>query len=131
MADEDQRQAEFALQTLQKIEDLALDRDIERGDRLVADDELRLKDHGTRDADALRLSAGEFMRIAVDRLGAAAHARHDRLDAGAALFCLQLRPMHEERLGDDLAYRHAWIERGERILKDDLHIGALFPHLVP
>ena len=37
MADEQQREAELALQVLQQVDDLRLDRDVERRDRLVAD----------------------------------------------------------------------------------------------
>src|SRR3954468_6239072 len=31
---------------------------------------------------------------------------------------------------DDLADRHAWIERGERVLEDDLHALPQRPHLL-
>lgn len=57
VADEDQRQAEFLAQLAQKRDDLALDRDVEGRNRLVADDELRLGDDRAGDADALRLAA--------------------------------------------------------------------------
>ncbi len=40
--DEEIGEPEFLLQILQQIDDLRLDRHVERGDRLVADDELRL-----------------------------------------------------------------------------------------
>src|SRR5262249_35225300 len=30
--------------------------------------------------------------------------------------------MHAQRLADDVACTHAWIERGKRILEDDLHL---------
>ena len=49
----------------QQVEDLRLDGDVERGDRLVADDELRLEGERAGDADALALAAGEFVRVAV------------------------------------------------------------------
>ena len=42
MRDEEISEPEFLLQILQQIDDLRLDRHVERGDRLVADDELRL-----------------------------------------------------------------------------------------
>ena len=58
----------LALQRLQQIDDLRLDRHVERRHRLVADDQLRLEDHRPRDADALALAAGELVRIAVDHL---------------------------------------------------------------
>ena len=51
------------LQVLEQVEDLRLDRDVERGDRLVADDEVRVQGERARDADALALAAGELVRI--------------------------------------------------------------------
>ena len=41
VGDEDVRQLELALQVLQQVEDLRLDRDVERRHGLVADDQLR------------------------------------------------------------------------------------------
>ena len=69
VGDEDQRQPELALQVAQQVEDLRLDRHVERGDRLVGDDQLRLERERARDADALALAAGELVRIAVVVLG--------------------------------------------------------------
>ena len=51
-----------------QIEDLALDRDVERRQRLVGDDQRRLRGERPRDGDALALAAGEFVRIAVQRI---------------------------------------------------------------
>ena len=42
---------------LEQVEHLRLDRHVERGDRLVADDEVRLQDERAGDADALALAA--------------------------------------------------------------------------
>ena len=62
VADEQQRQAELVLQVRQQVDDLRLDRDVERGDRLVADDQVRPGRERAGDADALALAAGEFVR---------------------------------------------------------------------
>ena len=53
------------LQVLQQVEHLRLHRDVERADRLVGDDQLRLRDQRARDRDALALAAGEFVRVLV------------------------------------------------------------------
>src|SRR6266851_2033185 len=37
------------------------------------------------------------------------------------LFAAGRQPVDAERLTDDIASRHAWIERGKRVLEDDLH----------
>src|SRR5260370_1233480 len=69
VADEEKREAKLALQILQQVHDLRLDRNIECRDRLVADDEVGLGRESARNGDALTLSAGEFVRPA--RLGLA------------------------------------------------------------
>ena len=62
--DEEVGEAEPRLEVDQQVEDLRLDRDVERRDRLVGDDQLRLERERARDADALALAAGELVRIA-------------------------------------------------------------------
>src|SRR5206468_7834808 len=64
VCDEDVGEAELALQVLQQVDHLRLDRDIERRYRLVAHDEARLDRERPRDADALALAARELVRIA-------------------------------------------------------------------
>jgi hypothetical protein len=54
VGDEDQRQAEVALQLAQQVEHLRLDRHVQRGDGLVGDDHLRVERQRARHADALR-----------------------------------------------------------------------------
>ena len=56
---------EVAAQLHEQVEHLRLDRDVERRDRFVADQELRLHRERARDADAGALAAGELVRIAV------------------------------------------------------------------
>ena len=51
------------LQIIQQIENLRLDRDIQRRDRLIADDEIGIERQSAGDADALPLAAGKFVRI--------------------------------------------------------------------
>ena len=58
-------EAEFSPQTLQQRQDLRLHRDVECGDRLVADHERRLGDQRASNTDALALPAGELMRVAI------------------------------------------------------------------
>ena len=69
VGDEDHRQPEVALQVAQEVEDLRLDRDVERRHRLVGDDDPRAERERARDADALALAAGELVRVAVVVLG--------------------------------------------------------------
>jgi hypothetical protein len=58
------RQREFALELLQREEDLSADGNVERRDGFIGNDELRLEYQGASDADALALAAGEFVGVA-------------------------------------------------------------------
>ena len=125
MADKQIRQPTLALQQFEQVENLILHRYVQRGDRLVADDQIRIERDGAGDADALALPAGKLVRIAVavfardaDRVQQRAHARGKRL-AGFT------DPVGFQRLGDDFLHRHARIERGVRVLKDHLHAAAV------
>ena len=126
--DEQISEPHLALQVHHQIEHLRLDRDVERRHRLVADDQLRLQRERAGNADALALPAGKLVRIIV-------HLRLAQADAleqcGDALLHLAAArgAVHAHRLGDDVAGRHARIERGERVLEDDLHLPAVGPQL--
>ena len=103
--DEDIGEPEPPLQVAQQIEDLRADRDVERRDRLVADDQLRLDRERARDGDALALAAGEFVRIA--RVRSAARGR--RVAAAPRRARARRRPATRscsaQRLGQDLRRR--------------------------
>ena len=53
----------FCCRSREQLEDLRLDGDVERGGRLVGDDERGIHDERHRDDDALPHAAGELMRI--------------------------------------------------------------------
>ena len=123
VGDEQVRQAELLLELDEQVQHLRLDRDVERGDRLVRDDELRLQHERARDADALPLAAAELVRVAVQRVGAEADALEHVDDAVGALGAR--RAVDREALADELADPHARVERADRVLEDDLHVAAL------
>jgi len=58
-------QSKLALQILEQVDHLRLNRDVESGNRLVADDELGVNRERARDADALALPTRELVRIAI------------------------------------------------------------------
>ena len=66
--DEQVGQAELASAALQQVDDLRLDRHVERGDRLVENEQLGTQRQSTGNCDALALAAGEFARPAAGRL---------------------------------------------------------------
>ncbi len=65
VGDEEIGQLEIVLELTQQVEHLGLNRHIERGDRLVADDEIRVERQRARDTNALALTARELVRVAV------------------------------------------------------------------
>ena len=64
VGDEQIRDVAALCEVVEQIQDLGLDRDIQRGDRLIADDEVGRERERAGDADALALAAGEFVGIA-------------------------------------------------------------------
>ena len=53
MGDEDVGDSEFLLEVIEQVEDLGLDGQIQRGDRLVQDDDVGVQGQGTGNADAV------------------------------------------------------------------------------
>src|SRR3954447_3783106 len=124
--DEDDREAELALEVAEEVEDLGLDRDVERRHRLVRDDQLRLERERARHADALALAARELVREAVVVLGVQPDLLHQllhlRLQPAARLAVVEA--VDAERLADDRADRLARVERRVRVLEDHLHLAT-------
>ena len=124
MRDEQIRHAELFLQLFKHVDDLRLNGHVQRGDRLVADDELRV--HGKRscNADSLALTAGKFMRVARGMLSVESDGCHEVQDFFAALFPVGVELMHIQRLPDNIFDRHARVQRRIRVLEDHLHLLA-------
>ncbi len=127
VGDEQVGELELVLQLHQQVDDLRLDRDVERRHRLIADDQLGIERQRAGDADPLALAAGEFVRIGVHRLGPEAGAFEQRGDALAALG-RRADVVHDQRLAHDLARRHARVQRGVGILVDHLHAPPVGQH---
>ena len=68
VGDHDRGRVVLDLETLHQVQDLRADRDVERADRLVGDDHLRLEHQRARQRDPLPLSAGELVRVALERV---------------------------------------------------------------
>ena len=112
----------FALHLLEQVEDLRLHGDVERGDRLVADDQLRLGGHGAGDRDALALAAGELVRSlrAGDRRVDADGVEHLVDPRGARRLVADLPDV--EALAHDVAHAPARVQRRDRVLEDHLQL---------
>ncbi len=121
--DEQIGQRQSLLQLDQQIDDLRLNRNIERRNRLVEHDKPRIDSQRTGNAHPLPLTAGEFVRIAVDVAGIEADLPQRFLDFFQPLD-LVAHAMDDQAFFDDRADRHPRIERAEGILKHDLHVAA-------
>ena len=127
MGDEEVGDTEVRLQILQKVEDLRLDRYVERGDGLVADDELGPQCDGARDADALALPAGELIRIPVDVLGIEPDAVHE-LAHGLLDTARRIDLLDPEGGAEDRADGLPRVERVVGVLEDHLRLLAHGAH---
>ena len=107
----------------QEIQHLRGDGDVERGNRLVANDELGARRESARDRDPLALSARQLRRKAAGDVGGQTDFRQQRtypfLEIAAAREALD-----GERLGDLRAARHTGVERSLGILEHDLDVAA-------
>ena len=102
------------------VEDLRLDRDVERGGRLVRDQQAGPAGQRHRDHHALAHAAGKLVRIflrALRRLGDADEVAAARPPALQRLPCGHA-PMQAQRFGDLVADRNHRVERGHRLLED-------------
>ena len=124
VGDEEVREIETLLQVLQQVDNLRLNRDIERGNRLVADDDLGADRQGAGDADALALAAAELVREALGVVGVQADGLEQLGHAVAPGLALG-QAVDRQRLADDRADRHARIERGIRVLEDHLDLAPV------
>ena len=127
VGDEQEGDPVLALQPGDQVQHLRAHRNVQRRDRLVGDDQLRVQRQGARDADALPLPAGKLVRVAVEHV--AAHADHlqQLLDLAVALGG-RADAVYVQRLTNGLRDRAARAQRGEGVLEDDLHLAA---HLEP
>src|SRR6266478_4590593 len=124
VGDEEVGELELVLEILKKVHDLRLDGDIQGGDRLIADDEFRLHGQGARDADALALAAGKFVRVALHHLGLQTDVAQELGHALPALRTVHRGEMDFEGFGHDLVDGMARIERAEGVLEDHLHLAT-------
>ncbi len=127
MADESQGQTHLAPEILQQPQHLGLGRNIEARYDLVGDHEIGLQDHRTSNADALPLTARQFVRVAVHESFRQTDAFHDIGHQHRRLIRIRGHAMQERRSGQDAADRVAWVERGHWVLEDHLHPPPQWP----
>ena len=129
VGDEQVGQPHLLLQVLKHVDDLRLDRNVQRGDRLVADDELGVHSQGAGDADALALTAGELVRVAVGVLTVQADALEQGDDLVMALLGVGAQVVDVDALADDVADGHTGVQARVGVLEHDLHAAAVGQHI--
>ena len=108
VGDHDDRHAEPLPQVVDELEDLLLDGHVERGRRLVGDEQLGLAGQRHRDHHALPHAAGELVRVLVHPLPRPRHADQvEHLDRPLVGVLLGHLAVQQHRLGDLLCPRCA------------------------
>ena len=123
--DEEHGAALLRLQLGDELQNFGLRGHVQRGGRLVADQEARLQDDGHRDHDALALPARKLMRVArmdARRVGQP-HALEDRKNVRLALGSAP-RGVGAQQLVDLLAAGEHRVQRRHRLLEHHAHAGA-------
>src|SRR5262249_2059788 len=130
VSDEQVGEAEALAQILEQVDDLRLDRHVEGGYGLIADDEFGIERESARDPDALALAARHLVRVAIDKIRTEAADREQLAHPGHAARRIGLDGVYLHWLGDDVADLHARIERAVWILEDDLDAAPQCPELL-
>ena len=121
VGDEQEGELQLVLQVHEQVDDLRLDGDVERGHRLVADDELRVEREGPRDPDPLALPPGELVGIRTQVPAAEADPLEQRLHPLLPFAAARGEVVDEHGLPDDRPRRHPRVEGGVGVLEDHLH----------
>ena len=125
MGDKHHGRVVLLLQLADQGEDLGLRGDVERGRRLVGDQELGLQDQGHRNDDALALAAGQLMGISVVDLPhiwqvyGIEHGEHPFAALGPGELAV-----HAQYFVDLFANRLHRVERCHRLLEHHRHAGG-------
>ena len=131
VGDEEERRSELAPELGQERQDLRLDRDVERGGRLVGDEQAGTAGDGHRDHHALPHAARELVRVGEHApLGVGDADLAEELDRARPRFLARQPAVQDQRLADLIADAHDRIERGHRLLEDHGEpIAAQLAHL--
>ena len=115
-------------EVVDEVEDLGLDGHVERGGRLVGDEQLGLAGQGHGDHDPLAQAPRELVGVVVQALGGPGHVHQgEHLEGPVPGLGLGDVAVQSDALGDLLADGHGRVERRHRVLEDQAHLVA--PHL--
>ena len=125
VGDEQHRHAQPRLQRLEQRQDLRLHCDVERGGRLVGDQQVRLVGERHGDHHALALAARELVRVGVEPAFGIGNADIlEQLDGAGARRGLAQAAMRDQHLAHLVLDGVERIERAHRLLEDHRDVGA-------
>ena len=113
----------------QQVDDLRLNGNVQCGDGLITDDQRGVQHQGAGNADALALAAGKLVGIPSGVFCRQANAVQHGKDFFVNFLLAFANMVGFQRLGNDIAHRHAGVQRSIRILEDHLHVAAHRLHL--
>ena len=116
-------EAERLLQVGEEVEDLGLDRDVERRDRLVGYYQSWLQCDRPSNPDPLALAARQLVGIPLSLLGRQAHQLQQLGHPSSHGFAVAV-VMHPQHVADNAADPLAGVERAVWVLEHDLHLAA-------
>ena len=127
MRNENHRYAGCAQQFFQHLQNLRLYRDVQRGNRLVRYNQIRLYGQRTGNADTLALPSADFVRIPQRQFRGQFNALQQRRDTGPSRRTIRQfrRAMDTQYLVQTIADAHARIQRPQRILKNQLDVPTI------
>ncbi|BBK32731.1 hypothetical protein STHU_33650 [Allostella humosa] len=121
--DEEVGDAAPALHVAQQVDDLGLDRHVQRRYRLVADDDHGLDRQGAGNRHALALAARQLVRIAVEMLLGQPHLGQE-LGHPPAPVAAGAQAMDAQGVAHRVGDPAARVQAGIGVLEDDLHAAA-------
>jgi hypothetical protein len=129
--DQHDRGAGPGLELAHQVEDLRLDRDVQRGRRLVGDQEPRLAGERHRDHHPLPHPTGKLVRVLEDAALRLWHPHQPKhLDRAGAGLLARKPAVQDQRFGDLVADGQDRIQRRHRLLEDHGYgVAANLAHL--
>ena len=123
--DDDHRHVVLVAQVVEEVEDGGLNGDVERGRRLVGDQQLRIARERDRDHHALAHPAREAVRVVLEPFrGARDPDLLEQLDGLLVRLLLRNVVVPPDRLRDLRPDRQRRVQRGHRVLEDHRDLAA-------
>ena len=129
MRNEQIGQTELLLQIDHQVQDLRLNRNIQRGDRLIADHKLRIDRKCSCNHDSLAATAVKLVRVEIVCTPRQTNHLHQFLNALSPLLRIFADLVQPKRLLNDLCNGETRVQGCVGVLENDLHLPTNGDHL--